>query len=144
MKTMIFQTENAVFKFNKKEVKERLIRNQSEYDPNEDTQLLKLISTDSDEIYLCSDDHSYFGYVVLDLISEGIGTVTCNICEKIYDAIQLKEFAIGYGKSPFAFNHEQKGGFSLFRKRKNPSRFGGKGYKCSAGHILISMETWKT
>ena len=68
MKTMIFQTENAVFKFNKKEVKERLIRNQPEYDPNEDTQLLKLISTDSDKIYLSSDGHSYFGYVALDLI----------------------------------------------------------------------------
>ena len=144
MNTVNFQTENAVFKFRKKEVKERIIYKKTEYAPDEVTQLLELFSTDASETLLNSDDHHYFGYVALDLISESMDTVNCKICLKIYDAGQLKEFAIGYGKSPFAFNHEQKGGFSLFRKRKNPSRFGGKGYKCSAGHILISMETWKT
>ena len=144
MNTVIFNTENAVFKFTKKAVKERLIRNQSEYDPNEDTQLLKLISTDSDETILNSDAHSYFGFVALDFIGSGRGTVTCKICDKTYDAGQLKEFAIGYGKSPFDTNQEQKGEFSLFEKKKMPSMFGGKGYECPEGHKLISIETWKT
>ena len=128
----------------KKEVKEHLICKQSEYDPDEVTQLLELISTDSDETILNSDDHHYFGYVALDLISSGIGTVTCKICGKIYDAGQLKEFAVGHGKSPFDINQEQKGGIRLFEKRKNPSMFGGKGFKCPEGHKLISMETWRT
>lgn len=144
MNTVIFNTENAIFKFSQKEVKERLICKQSEYALGEVTQLLELFSTDASETLLNSDDHHYFGYVALDLISESMDTVNCKICLKIYDAGQLKEFAIGYGKSPFAFNHEQKGGFSLFRKRKNPSMFGGKGYKCPASHTLISMETWRT
>jgi len=144
MKTVIFNTENAAFEFAQKEVTDHLNAPESEYYSDEVSQLLELISTDSDQTILAIDDHHYFGFVALDLIGSGIGTVTCNICDKTYNAGQLKEFAIGHGKSPFAFNHEQKGGFSLFRKRKNPSLFGGKGYKCPAGHELIAMETWRT
>ena len=144
MNTVIFNSENAAFKFDKKEVEKRLIGNQSEYDPDEITQLLELISTDSDETILSSIRHHYFGYVALDLIDAGIGTVTCQICEKSYDAGQLSEFTIGHGKSPFDINQQQRGGFRLFNKRKMPSMFGGKGYKCPSGHTLISMETWRT
>jgi hypothetical protein len=144
MNTVIFNSENAAFKFDQKEVKERLTCKRSEYDPDEITQLLELFSTDASETLLNSDDHHYFGHVAADLIGSGIGTVTCKICKKTYDACQLEEFAIGLGKSPFAFNHEQKGGFSLFGKRKNPSIFGGHGFLCPEGHNLISMETWKT
>ena len=144
MDTVIFNTENTTFKFEQKEVRDHLNGKKTEYAPDEYSQLLKLISTDSDETIISSDNHHYFGYVVLELIGSGIGTVTCKICEKIYPADQLKEFAIGHGKSPFDINQEQKGGFRLFEKRKNPSMFGGKGYKCPAGHTLISMETWRT
>jgi len=144
MKTVIFYTENAAFKFDQKEVRDHLIGEKIEYGPDEVSQLLKLISTDSDETNLNLDDHSYFGYIALGLIGSGIGTVTCEICKKNYDADQLKEFAIGYGKSLFDINQQQKGGFSLFKKRKNPSMFGGQGYECPEGHNLISMETWKT
>ena len=144
MNIVIFQTENTIFTFSKKEVKEHLIFKQTEYAPHEVTQLLELISTDSNETILSSIHHHYFGYVALDLISESMDTVNCKICLKIYDAGQLKEFAVGYGKNPFDINQKQKGGFSLFEKRKNPSMFGGKGYKCPAGHELIAMETWRT
>jgi hypothetical protein len=144
MKTVIFQAENAVFKFALKEVKERLISKKTEYVPEEIIRLLNLISTDASETILNPDDHGYFGYVALDLIGSGIGTVTCKICGKTYDADQLKEFAVGHGISPFSINQKQKGGFSLFKKRKNPSMFGGKGYTCPEGHELISMETWRS
>jgi hypothetical protein len=144
MKTVIFYTENAVFKFTQKEVKERLIVPEAEYNSDEVSQLLELISTDSDQTILAIDDHHYFGYVALDLLGSGIGTVTCKICGKIYDAGQLKEFAVGHGKSPFDIKQQQKGGFSQFEKRKNPSMFGGKGFTCPEGHTLISVETWKT
>ena len=144
MNTVIFQTENAVFKFSKKTVKERLICKQSEYDPNEATQLLEFISTDTGETILNSDDQYYFGFVALDFIGSGRGTVTCKICEKIYTAGQLKEIAIGHGISPFSINQKQKGGIRVFEKRKNPSMFGGKGFICPEGHKLISMETWRT
>jgi len=144
MNTVIFQTENAVFTFNKKEMRDHLIGKKTEYAPNENAQLLELISTGSDETISNSDAHSYFGFVALDFIGSGRGTVTCKIFEKNYDVDQLKEIAVGHGKSPFDTNQEQKGEFSLFEKRKMPSLFGGKGYKCPAGHTLISTETWRT
>jgi hypothetical protein len=144
MNTVIFQTENAVFKFALNELKERLVGPESEYNPDEVFKLLDFISTERDEAILISDDHDYFGYVALDLVSEKIGIVTCKICGKNYDVGQLKEIAAGHGKSPFDINLKQKGGIRLFENRKNPSMFGGKGYRCPVGHTLISMETWRT
>jgi hypothetical protein len=144
MKTVIFNTENAVFKFDKKEVGDHLIGKNTKYALDGVSQLLKLISTDSDETILNSDAHSYFGFVALDFIGSGRGTAICKICDKIYKACQLKEFAVGYGKSPFEINKERKGGIRLFEKRKMPSMLGGKGYECPEGHKLISMETWRT
>jgi len=139
MKTVIFQTENAVFEFSQKEVKERLICKHSEHAPGEVTQLLKLISTDTSESLLIPDDHNYFGHVAADLIGSGIGTVSCKICGKIYDTDQLKEFAVGFGGSPFDINQQQKGGIRQFEERKNPSLFGGHGFKCPKDHLLIRM-----
>jgi len=144
MRAVIFKTPNAVFKFALKDVKERLIVSEPEYNPHEVFKLLDLISTDRDETILNPDDHDYFGYVALDLISAGVGTVTCKICGETYKAGQLKQFAIVHGKSPFDIKQKQKGGFRLFGKIKNPSLFGGKGFTCPEGHTLISMETWKT
>ena len=144
MNTVIFNTENTAFKFDQKEVRDHLIGKKTEYAPDGVSQLVKLISTDAGETFLNSDNHHYFGYVALDLIIAGLGNATCKICDKIFKAGQLKEFAIGHGKSPFDINQEQKGGFSLFGKRKNPSMFGGKRFTCPEGHKLISMETWRT
>jgi len=144
MSAVIIKTVNAEFKFDQKEVKDFVARKKSEYDRDELAKLLKVISDKRYESFLNSDDHHYFGYVALDLISDGLGTVTCKICKKTYDACQLKEFAIGLGKSPFDINQEQKGGFSPLEKRKMPSLFGGKGFRCPEGHKLIAMETWKT
>jgi hypothetical protein len=144
MNTVIFNSENAVFKFDKKELKERLFCKQSEYDPDEITQLLELISTDSDETILSSVGHHYFGFVVLDSIRGGKGSILCKICGKTYDADQLTGFTIEHGKSPFDVKQKMKGGIHLFEKRKNPSLFGGRGFACPEGHTLISMETWRT
>ncbi len=144
MKTVIFNTENAVFNFTQKEVKENLICKHSEYAPGEVTRLLELISTDSDETILSSIHHHYFGHVAVNLIGSGIGTATCKFCKKIYDTNQLKEITFGHEKSPLDINQEQKGGFRLLNKRKIPSMFGGRGYECPEGHKLISMETWRT
>ena len=95
MKTVIFQTGKAVLKFGQRDVTERLIGSESEYDSDRVTQLLELISTDYDETILSTADHHYFGYVALDLIRAGVGTAICNICGKIYDAGKLMEFAVG-------------------------------------------------
>ena len=87
-----------------------------------------------------------FKYLALPyyFIQYFVNFMTCKICNINYNACQLTQFAFGHGKSPFNTNQKQKGGFSLFGKKKNPSMFGGKGFKCPEGHILISMETWRT
>ena len=144
MSTVIFNTENAVFKFALKEVKERLIVPESEYNPDEVFKLLDFISTERDEAILISDDHHYFGFVALELIDSGKGIAICKLCGKTYDACQLKQFPIGHGRSPLDINQEQKGGIRLFKKRIMPSLFGGKGFICPEGHKLISRETWRT
>ena len=64
MKTVIFQTKNAAFKFDRKEVTEYLIASESEYNPDKVSQLLKLISSDCDETIFNSDDHHYFGFTL--------------------------------------------------------------------------------
>ena len=91
MNTVIFKTENDEFKSIKKEVKERQIYKTTDYDPYEITLLLELISADNYEIILNPEDHYYFEYVSLNLISAGMGTVTCKIYGKIYDAGELKK-----------------------------------------------------
>jgi len=144
MKTVIFSTENAVFKFSQKEVRDHLTGKKGEYAIDEVSQLLELISTDNNETIFNMNDNNYFGFVVLDLISTKVGKVTCKICDKTYDASQLKELALGHGVSPFDIKQKQKGGIQLFIKRKMPSLFGGKKFTCPKGHTLISMENWRT
>ena len=79
------------------------------------------------------------------MIGTGKGSVTCEICGKMYEAQNLKPIKIGAGESPFSINSRKKRGIkSLFGKRKNPSIFGGHGFLCPGGHKLIVMETWRT
>ena len=45
MNTVIFNTEHAVFKFTQKEVKNNIVRRKTEFESDEVSQLLELIST---------------------------------------------------------------------------------------------------
>ena len=112
MSAVIFKTENAVFKFDQKQMKELIARKKSEYDRDELAKLLRVISNKSNETILNPEDHYYFGFVVLDLISAGMGKVTCNICGKLYGSGQLD-------RKTFDINQEQKGGYPSIRKEKN-------------------------
>jgi len=145
MNTVILITENAVFQFDLKKVKERLEILATEYAVDEANTILRHVSIPSDESKQIQVKHNYFGYIVLELIGAGKGSVTCEICGKMYEAQKLKPITIGSGGSPFSINTcKERGIKSLFEKRKIPSLFGGKGYRCPAGHTLISKETWKT
>ncbi len=102
METVIFKTENAVFEFERKDVKERLNSLATEHDVEEVIKLLELISIPGEKIILNAEEHDYFGYVSLDLIGAGKGSITCKVCGKMYKAGQLKPITIGHGKSPFS------------------------------------------
>jgi hypothetical protein len=83
-------------------------------------------------------------YTALQLLDSGEGQATCLLCRKTYAADQLTRFAIGAGDSPFNVQIRPWGiRESLFgSKRRNFSMFGGKGFRCPAGHKLISAVTW--
>ncbi len=147
MTSILFQTENAIFEFDLTEVKESLNQYISEHNVDEAIQILDLISSSSDDPIKIPQEYDYFGYIALDLISKGKGSVTCKTCKKTYQPDQPKSITIGHGKSPFSINLKKKGEIikRLFGKRqKLPGMFGGKGYKCPQGHELIAMITWRT
>jgi hypothetical protein len=145
MNTVNFKTENAVFQFDLKKVKKCLETLATECGVEEANTILKRIAIPRDEPKLIQVKHNYFGHIALELIGAGKGSVTCEICGKMYEAENLKPIKIGARESLFSINTGKERGIkSLFEKRKNPSMFGGQGYKCPAGDTLISMETWKT
>jgi len=144
--SVIFKTQNAVFKFDQKEVKELIVRKISDYDLDEVAKLLDLISADCNETIVIPEEPAYFEYIALDLIGAGHGSAHCKTCNKTYLAGQLKPITVGFGGSPFGIKIEQKGVIKrLFtKKRKPPTMCGGTGYECPLGHNLISVITWKT
>lgn len=83
-------------------------------------------------------------YTALHLLDSGEGQATCLLCRKTYAADQLVRYAIGVGDSPFNVQIRPWGiRDSLFGcKRRNFSMLGGKGFRCPAGHKLISAVTW--
>jgi len=146
MKTVIFKTQNVVFKFDPKEVKKIIVRKKSDYDLDEVAKLLDQISDESNETIVIPDEPVYFDRIALNLIDAGTGMVLCKMCNKTYAAPQLKPIKIGCGGSPFDIKREKKGVIKrLFaKKRKPPAMYGGRGYECPEGHDLISVITWKT
>jgi len=146
MRTVIFETQNGVFKFNQKEVKAQIVLKKSAYYTDEADNLLSLISADLYGVIRIPEEPVHFDHIALDLISAGNGSALCKTCNKTYQAGQLKSIKVGFGGSPFGIKIEKKGVIKrLFgKKRKPPTMCGGKGYECPLGHNLISVITWKT
>ena len=146
MKTVIFDTVNAVFRFDQKDVQDILIYKGSDYDLDEVAKLLELISATRNETIVIPEEPAFFEHIVLDLIAAGHGSALCKSCNKTYLADQLNPTIVGFGGSPLDIQREKKSVFKrLFaKKRKPPTMFGGRGYECPAGHNLISVMTWKT
>ena len=146
MRAVIFETQNAAFKFDQKEVKEQIVLKKSAYYTDDADKLLSLISADLYRVIRIPEEPVYFDHIALDLISAGNGSALCKTCNKTYQAGQLKSIKVGFGGSPFDIKREQKGVIKrLFaKKRKPPTMYGGKGYTCPEGHNLISVITWKT
>ena len=144
MRTVVFRTEKSEFQFDREYVKEHLYILATEYEVDEALTLLNRIKISSVDQLTIHEEHDYFGYIVLDLIGAGKGSVTCEVCGRSYKPNQLKSITIGHGKSPFGENIKKKWRIKGLFKKKHASMFGGKGYECPEGHLLISMITWRT
>jgi hypothetical protein len=141
MPIVMYGNRNAIFDFELPDVIDRL-KYYSDQNVHEATELLDAISScPSPTIKVTSD---YFGYIVLDLIKADKGHAYCRVCKEMYDSNQLTSRPLGFGKSPFEVNLEEKGGMikRLFGKKQRIMGRGGEAYDCSEHHVLISMITW--
>jgi hypothetical protein len=143
MRTVIFETHNAIFDFELPDVIGRL-KYYSDQKVHEATDLLETISLSLSQVIKITSD--YFGYIVLNLLGKGKGWVFCKPCQKNYLSSQLRSIPVGFGKTPFSINFKQEGGIikRLFGKKKQMMGRGGEKYECPNGHELISMVTWIT
>jgi len=165
MKTVTYNTENGIFEFPISDVLERLQYHKTEMN----SYAAEVIERYILELYIyptiIPNKYEYFVNIALELIEEGKGLVTCKVCDKTYQANNLESITIGQGKSPIDKDQlreiQELKLRDLFRRkwirvaidnfkdlfRKNqpqPGMFGGKGFVCPSGHMLISQITWLT
>ena len=146
MRAVIFNTVNAAFNFDQKEVKKQIVCEKSKYDLDEVAKLLEQISADCNETIVIPEEPVYFDSIALDLIGASHGSALCRTCNKPYQAGQLKSIKVGFGGSPLDIQREKKSVLKRIfaKKRKPPTMYGGRGYECPKGHNLLTVITWKT
>lgn len=109
MRTVTFKTKNAVFEFDLSDVQERLNHYTSKHKVDETVKLLEFLLTQPSRSIDIPKDSQYFGYIALDLINAGKGSVKCKRCNQTYQPSQLKPITIGHGETPFSVNLKKKG-----------------------------------
>jgi hypothetical protein len=141
MPTVMFENPNAIFDFELPDVIDRL-KYYAGQNVHEATEILDGIASCPSKAIKVETD--YFGYIVLDLIKAGKGHGYCKVCKETYDSSQLTSRPLGFGKSPFSINLEEKRGMikRLFGKKHRITGRGGEAYDCPKGHELIGMITW--
>ena len=90
MKTVYYDMEEAVFRFQGDDVIEYLKDPLNGFDDEATANLMKIICTDSEEAIEIPEEQELFGYVALSLLERGKGAVTCKTSNKTYGAGQLK------------------------------------------------------
>ncbi len=133
MITVIYETETAIFQFDRTHVIEHLKQQISERPIDDVIKLIEFITATHGRTIKIPEKYDYFGYVVLTLIEENKGSIACKTCNETYEPDQLKPTTVGHGTSPFTTNIKWKGGMmkGLFGKKETRmGLFGGKRYEC--------------
>jgi len=145
MHSVIYKTQDAVFKFSQTTVKDIIINNENKYDIEECDSLLNLISIGEIKAINIPEEPVYFNELILDLIGAGHGSIICNTCNKTYTPRQLKPIKMGIEKDFSNIQNQKKGIIKhLFTKNKKPpSISGSERYLCPDNHILVSGRRWK-
>jgi hypothetical protein len=147
MPTVIFETETAIFRFAWPHVMKHLKKQLAERPIDDVIKLIDFIKTTPGATIKIPEKYDCFGYIVLTLIEENKGSITCKTCNETYEPDQLKSTTVGHGTSPFKTNIKRKGGIMkrfFGKKEKRMGLFGGNGYECPKDHELISMLKWVT
>jgi hypothetical protein len=147
MPQIVFETEEAIFWFDTQLVIDHLQHLRRAYDQTELQRCIDEISSDKAPEIKFQSSPSWFFPIAIDLLEQGKGQVFCKPCGRAYEPKSLSLFPIGFGKTPFDVTGVPHNSFfkRLFRrKRRNLGMFGGKGFRCPAGHELIAVTTWIT
>jgi len=143
MSTTIFETEKGIFHFDLQDVFASL-QEHSPRDPDA-ADLVNILESSSSKTRRLPGEKGFFGYIVIDLLSQEKGFVFCKNCQKTYLPEELQFIPIGFGESPLRVKLSRKGGIlrKIFgRKIRRAGMMGGKRFECPQGHELISMITW--
>jgi hypothetical protein len=143
MKTVRFETPDAVFQFTLEDVVTVLKSRASEDEARELMDFLELQRGDVIEI---PQEKKSFLFAVLDLLASNKGNVFCKACGREYQANELISFPVGAGESPLNVKVGYRESLlkRMFGRQKRMPLFGGKGYRCPEGHELIGLVTWRT
>jgi len=95
MPSITYETENAVFYFDKTDTISRLNRYLSDHKIDEAVKTMNFVSNSPGDPIRIPDDYDHFGHIALDLIGKGKGLVQCRTRSKTYQSSQLKPFSIG-------------------------------------------------
>jgi len=144
-RTVIYQTENGIFRFSFSDVIEKFTSYSDEFKTGEAVQLEKFLTSSNDNPIFIPEKESYFRLICLYLINENKGEVICRKCQKKYLSKQLKIIR----RSGNLQTKEKQYGLIKFIKRlffKEPQQrignFGEKCFECPEKHKLLSIITW--
>ena len=143
MKTVRFETPDALFSFIFEAVIEVLERHSTYDDAKE---LMDFLNLQNGDVVEMPQEKKPFHYAILDLLASNKGNVFCKACNKTYQANDLISFPVGARENPLEPNVGSQESLlkRIFGKTKRLPLFGGKDYKCPGGHELIGLVTWST
>jgi hypothetical protein len=145
MSEIFFDTDQAEFRFKAQSVIQHLRLLQEEHDqPDLQFNIGELVTNEAEEITLPTIPDR-LGFVIIALLEKCEGQVFCKRCGRAYEPASLSQFPFGAGTSPFEVASDSRVSLidRLFRcPRRMHSMLGGKGFRCPAGHKLISAVTW--
>jgi hypothetical protein len=147
MPQIVLDTDQAEFRFDAQLVIDHLQHLSRNHNRPDLQRCIDEISTNKAPEIKVESSPSWFFPMAIDLLQQGKGQVFCKPCGRAYEPGSLSLFPIGFGKSPFDVTGVPHVSFfkRLFRrKRRMPGMFGGKGFRCPAGHDLIAVTTWIT
>jgi len=145
MPMIIFETDKAEFRFDPQLVIDHLQHLSRNHNRTDLQRCIDEISTDKAPEIKVQSYPSWFFPMAIDLLEQENGKVFCKPCGRAYEPGNLSLFPIGFGKTPFDVTGVPHNSFfkRLFRRKRHmPGMFGGKGFRCPAGHELIAVMTW--
>ena len=145
MAQIVFETDQAIFRFDTQLVIDHLQHLSRDHNWQDLQCCIDELSSNKAEEINFQTTPNWFDIIAVELLEQGKGQVLCRSCGRAYEPGSLSLFPIGFGKSPFDVTGAPHVSFfkRLFsRKRHMPGMFGGKGFRCPAGHDLISVTTW--